>query len=77
MQHDLLMDTAHLVYAVDCQEQDDTLHCGALFLEPRIPFKSMRLSDDSGSIDVSLQDELLHQEEPLRLWDIQLALAKP
>ena len=56
MQHDLLMDAAHMVYAVNCQVQDDTLHCGALYLEPLIPFKSIRLAYEAASVMVELPD---------------------
>ena len=74
MQHDLLMDAAHLVYAVNCQEQDDTLYCGALFLEPLIPFKSIRLTYETASVMVELPDELVNQPESFRSWSIDLPL---
>jgi hypothetical protein len=74
MQHDLLMDAAHMVYAVNCQEQDDALHCGALFLEPLIPFKSIRLAYETASVMVELPDELVNQPEPFRSWSIDLPL---
>ena len=75
MQHDLLMDAAHMVYAVNCQEQDDALHCGALFLEPLIPFKSIRLAYETASVMVELPTELVNQPEPFRSWSIDLPLA--
>jgi hypothetical protein len=75
MQHDLLMDVAHMVYAVNCQEQGDTLHCGALYLEPLIPFKSIRLSYESATVMVELPDEFVNQSEPLRSWAIKLPIA--
>jgi len=75
MQHDLLMDEAHTVFAVNCQEQDTTLHCGALYLEPRIPFKSIRLAYEAANVMVDLPDELLNQPEPYRFWSIELPLS--
>lgn len=75
MQHDLLMDAAHMVYAVNCQEKGDTLHCGALYLEPLIPFKSIRLAYEDASVMVELPDELVNQPEPFRSWSIDLPLS--
>ena len=75
MQHDLLMDAAHMVYAINCQEQDATVHCGALYLEPLIPFKTIRLSYESASVMVELPDEFVNQTEPLRSWSIDLPIA--
>jgi len=74
MQHDLLMDAAHMVFAVNCQVQGDTLHCGALYLEPLIPFKSIRLAYEAASVMVELPDELVNQPEPFRSWSIDLPL---
>lgn len=74
MQHDLLMDAAHMVYAVNCQIQDDALHCGALYLEPLVPFKSIRLAYGTASVMVELPDELVNQAEPFRSWAIDLPL---
>ena len=75
MQHDLLMDAAHMVFAVNCQVQGDSLHCGALYLEPLVPFKSIRLAYETASVMVELPDELVNQTEPFRSWAIELPLA--
>ena len=75
MQHDLLMDAAHTVFAVNCVVEDTTLHCGALYVEPQIPFKSIRLAYEAASVMVELPDELLNQPEPFRFWSIELSLA--
>lgn len=74
MQHDLLMDAAHMVFAVNCQVQGDSLHCGALYLEPLVPFKSIRLAYETASVMVELPDELVNQAEPFRSWAIELPL---
>ena len=74
MQHDLLMDAAHMVFAVNCQVQGDSLHCGALYLEPLVPFKSIRLAYETASVTVELPDELVNQAEPFRSWAIELPL---
>ena len=75
MQHDLLMDAAHMVYAINAQVQDTTLHCGALYLEPLIPFKSIRLAYEAASVMVDLPDELVNQPESYRFWSIELPLS--
>ena len=75
MQHDLLMDAAHMVYAVNCQVQDDTLHCGALYLEPLVPFNTIRLAYEAANVMVELPSELVNQSEPFMAWSIHLPLA--
>lgn len=75
MQHDLLMDAAHMVYAVNCQEQEGILRCGALYLEPLVPFKTIRLAYQGASVSVELPDELVNQPEPFRSWSIDLPLS--
>lgn len=76
-QHDLLLGVANTVYAVDCHVDKDTLHCGGLYIEPGLEHSVIRLSDNTASIDVTLPDELLHQEEPIRLWGTHLELTQP
>jgi hypothetical protein len=75
MQHDILMDAAHMIYAINCRVEDATLHCGALYLEPLIPFKSIRLAYDDASVTVELPHELVNQAEPFRLWSVELPIA--
>ena len=75
MQHDILMDAAHMIYAINCRVEDATLHCGALYLEPLIPFKSIRLAYDAASVTVELPEELVNQAEPFRLWSVELPIA--
>ena len=69
------MDAAHTVIAVNCRVEDATLHCGALYLEPLIPFKSIRLAYEGANVMVELPDELLNQSQPVRYWSIELPLA--
>lgn len=64
-----------MVFAVNCQVQGDSLHCGALYLEPLVPFKSIRLAYETASVMVELPDELVNQAEPFRSWAIELPLA--
>lgn len=63
-----------MVYAVNCQVQGVTLHCGALYLEPLIPFKSIRLAYEAASVMIELPDELVNQPEPFRSWSVNLPL---
>lgn len=64
-----------MVYAINCQEQDTTIHCGALYLEPLVPFKIIRLSHKSASVKVELPAEFVNQTESLRAWSIDLPIA--
>jgi len=64
-----------MVYAVNCQVQGDTLHCGALYLEPLVPFKSIRLAYEAASVMVELPTELVNQADPFRSWSIELPIS--
>lgn len=69
---DLLVDPAHTVYAVNCRVEGSTLHCGALYLEPGIPFQVIRLSHDGASLDVELPLEVRDRPTPTKAWEIPL-----
>lgn len=74
MQHDLLIDEACQVYAVNCQVEDSALQCGALYLEPQIPTQFIRLAYDGGSIQVELPLELVGQPGAFRAWHVELPI---
>jgi hypothetical protein len=73
-EHDLLIDPLRTVFAVNCKVEGATLHCGALYVEPRVPFQVIRLSDNAASIDVSLPDELVNQPTVTTGWSVQLPI---
>lgn len=73
-EYDLLIDPANTVFAVNCRVEDSTLHCGALYLEPAIPFKLTRLAYNEAIVDVHLPEELLNQPTPTRAWNIALPI---
>lgn len=74
-EHDLLTDPFQSVYAVNCRIEGDTLHCGALYVEPQNPFQLIRLSDNSASLDVELPDDLVNQSSLKKGWDVKLHIA--
>ena len=73
-QHDLLIDEDCLVFAVNCQEEGSTLHCGALYLEPLIPDQLIRLAYEGVRIQVELPPELINNPAPQRAWDVALPI---
>jgi len=75
MQHDLLIDPINTVFAVNCREEGNTLHCGALYLEPLVQAQFIRLAYEGVSIQVELPLELVQQTEPYRAWDIALPIS--
>lgn len=74
MQHDLLIDPINTVFAVNCVVEGSTLHCGALYLEPLVQSKSIRLAYGDAKIDVELPGELVGQSVPFKGWDITLRI---
>jgi hypothetical protein len=60
-QHDLLVNPFKTIFAVNCRVEGTTLHCGALYVDPRNPFHIIRLADNSATLDVSLPEELIDQ----------------
>jgi len=72
MHHELLVDAANSIFAVNCEVQGTTLHCGALYIDPLMPFQSIRLADSSASIEIELPEELLNQPSAIRAWEIPL-----
>lgn len=72
--YDLLIDPFQLVFAVDCEVEGDTLHCGALYASPSIPFEFIRLAGTDASIDVQLPDELRNQSETTTALGVKLPL---
>jgi hypothetical protein len=73
-QHDLLIDEDCLVFAVNCQEEGSTLHCGALYLEPLIPNQLIRLAYEGVRIQVELPQEFINAPTPYRAWDVELQI---
>ena len=74
-QHDLLIDEGCLAWAVNCQEEGSTLHCGALYLEPLIPNHRIRLADNGATIEVEIPPELVNSPTPYRAWGIALPIS--
>lgn len=74
MHYDLLIDPANTVFAVNCQVQGTTLHCGALYLEPLIHHQLIRLAYDGAILDVELPEELTNQPSAHRAWRVALPL---
>ena len=73
-EHDLLTDPFQSVYAVNCRVEGTTLHCGALYVEPRNPFQLIRLADNRASVDVQLPEDLIDQPTAQYGWDLQLPI---
>ena len=73
-EHAMLQDPFKTVYAINCHVEDTTLHCGALYVEPRNPFQVIRLSDNSASLDVVLPEELVDQPTLRKGWDVELTI---
>jgi hypothetical protein len=73
-QHDILVDPAHTVFAINCKIEGSTLHCGALYVEPLNPFQLIRLTHLGVSLDVQLPDEAINQTAPTRAWSIALPI---
>ena len=74
MSHDLLMDPECTVFAVNCELEDSTLHCGALYLEPLIPSQLIRLTHNGATLEVEIPPELVNQPVPYRAWNVELPL---
>ena len=74
MHHDLLIDPINTVFAVNCQEEGTTLHCGAIYLEPLIQSSSITLAYKEAKIEVELPLELVNQSMPFRAWSVELPI---
>ena len=74
MHHDILIDPINTVFAVNCEVEEDALHCGALYLEPLVQSQFIRLTHDGASIDVELPPELIGQAAPQKAWNVTLPL---
>lgn len=74
MIHDLLSSPDNSVFAINAEVKGSTLHCGALYLDPQIPFDLIRLSDNSATLDIELPEELRHQPQAIRAWNIDLKI---
>lgn len=77
MQHDLLIDPINTVFAVNCRTEDDVLYCGALYLEPLIQSKHIRLirsPDSAATLEIELPDELILKPDAHRAWQVELPL---
>lgn len=77
MNHDLLIDPINTVFAVNCRVEGDTLHCGALYLEPLVQSHHIRLirSPDSGAmLTIELPEELIQQPDAYRAWQVALPI---
>lgn len=76
MTHDLLVDPFRAIFAINCKINGPTLHCGAIYVDPRNPFSIIRLSDSTANIDVSLPDELVNQPVPKTGWNVELPITE-
>ena len=74
MSYDLLVDPFNTVFAIDCEIRNNTLHCGALYVSPQVPFDFIRLAGSGASIDVVLPAQLRDQAQTLTLVEAQLPL---
>lgn len=74
MTHDILIDPINTVFAVNCRVEGDTLHCGALYLEPLVQHHRIRLAYDGANLEVELPTELVNQSTPYKGWNIQLRI---
>lgn len=74
MYHEVLIDPFNTVFAVNCQVEGAALHCGALYLEPLVQGKLIRLSYGSASLNIELPPELVGQPTPQVAWNISLPL---
>lgn len=74
MTYDLLTDAIGTTYAVNCRIEGTTLHCGAFYLEPQIPFESIRLSHSGGNLEVELPLAFRNQPQCIVAWDVPLQL---
>jgi hypothetical protein len=74
MSHNLLKDPASTVYAINCTTEDDTLHCGALYVSASNPFRLIRLADSRATFDVELPPELVNSDQAIATWNVPLQL---
>lgn len=70
MQVDVLRSPLNNAFAVNCEIEDNTITCGALYLAPRIQTPLMRLAYETVSVDVELPSELLNRPDALRAWSV-------
>jgi hypothetical protein len=69
---DLLLDPYFRVFLVNCLVNEDCtmLDCGAVYVEPNVPFELIRLSDKKTPImDIRLPDEIRNQPDPIKAWN--------
>lgn len=71
---DILTNPFNTIFAVNCIKKEETLYCGALYLEARQRHEVIRLADKTATIDVRLPTELLDQPQAQRAWDVELPL---
>ena len=62
------------VLAVNCRVEGTTLHCGALYLSPRIAHQIIRLVHEGGSIDLELPPHMLNSQDAYRAWSVSLPI---
>ena len=74
MAYDLLLDPFNTVFAIDCTLQGKTLHCGALYVSPQVPFDFIRLAGNGATIDVVFPEQLRNQSQTLTLVGARLHL---
>lgn len=74
VQHDLLISVDFTIWAINCRVEGPTLHCGALYVGPQIPFDLIRFAYEGATVDVELPEELRNLRSPVRLWDADLPL---
>lgn len=74
MTHELLVDPFRSVFAINAEVKGSTLHCGALYLDPLIPFDLIRLADNAAIIDVEVPADLRNQPQASRAWNVTLKI---
>lgn len=73
--YDLLRNPVNFAWAVNCSVEEDSVHIGALYLEPQIPDPNIRLAYNDRYIDVTIPDEYVNKTESLRAWNVELPIA--
>lgn len=72
--YELLLDPICTIFAIDCTLNADSLHVGAMYIEPLIQSSIVHLTSGDATLAVSLPEDLLHRPTPTRAWDVELPL---
>jgi hypothetical protein len=73
--YDLLRNPVNFAWAVNCLVEEDSVHIGALYLEPQIPDPNIRLAYNERYVDVIIPEEYIKRTESLRAWNVELPIA--